>query len=108
MPYGSYRTTDGRLVWRLGVAVTLALQLLAALALGKKVYVYMVQEVLVMVLLVAVSVAAILLLLVAFVLFREGIRRAALWAKTWVARVAGSNHRHRRHSEPMVHLHLRR
>jgi hypothetical protein len=102
MPYGSYRTTVGRLVWQMGLAAVLALQLLAALALGKRVYVYMVQEVLVVILLIAMSVAALLLLLVAFVLSQEGIRRAALWMKTGVLRLAKLSHRHAVPPAPII------
>src|SRR5208282_4427419 len=91
MPDGTYRTTVGRLIWRTGLAVVLALQLLAVLALGKRVY--MVQEALVGMLVIAISVAATLLLLVAFVLFQDGARRAALWMKSGISRFAKLNHR---------------
>ena len=86
----------------MGLAAVLALQLLVALALGKRVFVYMVQEVLVVILLIAMSVAALLLLLVAFVLSQEGIRRAALCMKTGVLRLAKLNHRHSVPPAPII------
>jgi hypothetical protein len=83
----SYRTTIGRLIWRMGVAAVLAVLLLAALAFGKMVY-FMVQEALVVMLLIAITVVVLWLFLVAFVLFQEGIRRAVLWVKTGIAQLA--------------------
>lgn len=88
----SYRTMVGRMIWQLGMAGVLALSLLAALLLEKKVY--MLQEALVVMLLVAVSVAVILLLLVVFVLFQAGIRQAALWLKTGIVRLGKLSHGH--------------
>jgi hypothetical protein len=87
MPDERYRTAIGRLIWQIGMAAVLALQLLVVLAIGKKVY--MVQEVLVVMLLTAISVAAILLLSVAFVLLQEGIRRAFHSAMTGLLRLTG-------------------
>jgi hypothetical protein len=92
MSDGNYRTAVGRMIWRMGVAVVLALQLLAALALGKRFY--MVQEVFVVMLLIAITVAALLLLLVAIVLFQEGMRRPALWMKSGMQRIVKLSHRH--------------
>jgi hypothetical protein len=79
------------MTWRTGVAVMLALQILAALVPGKKVY--MLQEILVVMILTAITVAAIWLFLVAFVLFQEGIRRAVLWIKSGIAQLALLSHR---------------
>jgi hypothetical protein len=87
MSNGSYRTTIGRFIWRMGVAALLAVLLLAALAFGKMVY-FMVQEALVVMLLIAITVVALWLFLVAFVLFQEGIRRAVLWTKNGIVRLA--------------------
>jgi hypothetical protein len=50
---------------------------------------YTVQEFLVVLFLLAVSTATILVFAVACILFQEGIRRAILWAKTGVMRLAG-------------------
>jgi hypothetical protein len=50
---------------------------------------YMVEEFLVVLFLLAVSTATILVFAVAFILFQEGIRRAVLWLKTGVMRLAG-------------------
>jgi hypothetical protein len=106
MPDRNYRTTVGRLIWRLGVAIVLALQLLAALAVGRKFY--MVQEVFVVMLLIAIAVAALLLLLVAIVLFQEGIRRPALWMKTGLLRIVKLSHRQVSPPEPLSPPALRR
>jgi hypothetical protein len=88
----NFRTAVGRLIWQMGVAVALALSLLAVLALGKRVY--MLQEALVGMLLIAISVAVILILSVGFVLFQAGIRRAVLWIATGMSRLAKLSHRH--------------
>jgi hypothetical protein len=58
----------------------LALLLVAAMWFLTKIYV--VQEVLVVLFLLAASMVTILVLAVVFILFQEGIRRAALWART--------------------------
>jgi hypothetical protein len=50
---------------------------------------YNVQEFLAVLLLLAVLTAIVLIFAVGIVLFQEGIRRAALWAKTSVVRVVG-------------------
>jgi len=62
----------------------LALLLVAAMRLLTKLY--MVQEILVVVLLLAIATVTILAFAVAFILFHEGLRRAALWAKAGVIR----------------------
>jgi hypothetical protein len=49
---------------------------------------YTVQEFLAVLLLLAISTATILVFAVAFILFQEGIRRAVLWVKTGVIRLA--------------------
>src|SRR6266705_6551263 len=92
MSEGSYRMISGRLVWRIAVAV-LALPLLAALALGEKVYVYMVQEVLVGMLVIVISLAAVLLLRITFIIFQEGMRRFVLWMKTGILQLAKWSYR---------------
>ena len=71
--------------------MVLALQLFAALALGKRFY--LVQEVFVVMLLIAITVAALLLLLVAFVLVQEGMRRPVLWMKSGMQRIVRLSHR---------------
>jgi hypothetical protein len=96
----NYRTVVGRLVWQMGMALALALSLLAALALVRKVY--MVQEALIVMLLTALSVAVILLLLVGFVLFQAGIRRAILLMTTGAARLAKFSHRHVGATGPII------
>src|SRR5271170_2773026 len=106
MPDGNYQTTVGRMIWRMGVAVVLALQLLAALALGKRFY--MVQEVFVVMLLIAITVAALLLLLVAIVLFQEGMRRPALWMKSGMQRIVRLSHRPVRPADTLSPPPLRR
>lgn len=58
--------------------------------------VYIVQEFLAVLVLLAVSAAAILVFAFAFILFQEGIRRAAIWAKTDVIRLAGLSPRNQR------------
>ena len=78
----------------------LALPLLAALALWKRVY--MVQEALVVMLLVALTVAIILLLLVGFVLFQAGMRGAILWMTTGIARLAKLSHRPVTPADPII------
>jgi hypothetical protein len=88
----NYRTAVGRLIWYMGVAVALALSLLAVLALGKRVY--MLQEALVGMLLVAISVTVILIISVCFVLFQAGIRQAIQWMTTGMSRLAKLSHRH--------------
>jgi hypothetical protein len=60
-----------------------------ASALGFAMTFYTVQEFLAVLLLLAVLTAIILVFAVGIVLFQEGIRRAALWAKTSVVRVVG-------------------
>ena len=106
MPDRNYRTTVGRMIWRMGVALALALQLLAALALGKKFY--MVQEVFVVMLLIAITVAALLLLLVACVLFQEGMRRPVLWMKSGMQRIVRLSHRPVRPADTLSPPPLRR
>lgn len=56
---------------------------------GIKMNFYNVQEFLAVLLLLAVLTAIILVFSVGIVLFQEGIRRAALWAKTSFVRVVG-------------------
>jgi hypothetical protein len=87
-----YRTAVGRLIWQMGVALVLALSLVAVLALGKRVYMF--QEALVGMLLIAISVAVILILSLCFVLFQAGIRQAFLWMTTGMSRLAKLSHRH--------------
>jgi len=87
----NYRTTVGRLIWHMGMVLVLALSLLAALAVMKRVY--MVQEALVVMLVTALLVAAILFLLVCFVLFQAGIRQAILWTITVIPSLARLSHR---------------
>jgi len=91
----------------MAVAV-LALPLLAALALDKKVYVYMLQEVLIVKLLTAISVAAIMLLSVAFVLFQDGMRRVVLWIKTGILQLAKLSRRQVGHPDPIIQPPLQR
>jgi hypothetical protein len=95
------------MTWRMGMAFVLALPLVAALALGKIVY-FIVQEVLVVMLLTGVSVAVVLLLSVVFVLFQEGVRRAALWIKTGILRLAKLSHRHVIPPDPIIQPPLQR
>jgi hypothetical protein len=76
----SYRENIGKQTWPISVWITLALLLFAAMRYATKLY--MVQEILVVLLLVAVSTVTILVLVVAVILFQEGIRRTALWAKS--------------------------
>jgi hypothetical protein len=90
----------GRLIWQMGTAVVLALPLLAALALGKRVY--MVQEALVVTLLVAILVAVILLFLVAFVLFQPVVRRSVRWMTNGMARLVRLGHHQVSTSDPIV------
>jgi hypothetical protein len=87
-------------MWQMGMALVLALSLLAALTLVKRIY--MVQEALIVMLLTALSVAVILLLLVGFVLFQAGIRRAILLMTTGAARLAKFSHRHVGATDPIV------
>lgn len=87
MPGRSYRESIGKQTGLLGVWITLALPLVAAMRFLTKLYV--VQEILVVVLLLAVSTVTILAFAVAFISLHAGIRRAALWAKAGVIRHAG-------------------
>jgi hypothetical protein len=89
------------------MAFVLALPLVAALALGKIVY-FIVQEVLVVMLLTGISVAVVLLLSVVFVLFQEGMRRAALWIKTGILRLAKLSHRQVIPPDPIIQPPLQR
>jgi hypothetical protein len=63
--------------------------LLLVTAMGFAMNFYTVQEFLAVLLLLAVLTGTILVFAVAFILFQEGIRRAVLWAKTGVIRLAG-------------------
>jgi hypothetical protein len=69
------------------VRIMLALLLVATMAFTMKLY--MVQEILVLLLVLAVSTVTIFVFAVAFILLQEGIRRAVLWAKIGVVRLAG-------------------
>jgi hypothetical protein len=63
-----------------------ALLLVAAMGYVRKLY--MVQEILVVLLLIAVPTLTVFVFTVAFILIQEGIRRAVLWAKTDIVRLA--------------------
>jgi hypothetical protein len=84
----------------MGMVLVLALSLLAALAVMKKVY--MVQEALVVMLVTALLIAAILLLLVCFVLFQAAIRRTILWTITVVPSLARFSHHQVATPSPIV------
>ena len=96
----NHRTTVGRLIWQMLIVLVLALSLLVALALMKRVY--MVQEALVVMLVTALLVAAILFLLVCFVLFQAGIRRTILWTITVVPSLARFSHRQVATPNPII------
>jgi hypothetical protein len=84
----------------MGMVLVLALSLLAALALMKRVY--MVQEALVVMFVTALLVAAILFLLVCFVLFQAGIRRTILWTIAVIPSLARFSHRQVATSNPII------
>ena len=96
----NYRTTVGRLIWQMGMVLVLALSLLIALALMKRVY--MVEEALVVMLVTALSVTAILFLLICFVLFQAGMRQAFLWTITVIPSLARFNHRQVATPNPII------
>jgi|SRR5580704_1668812 len=96
----NYRTTVGRLIWQMGMVLVLALSLLAALALMKRVY--MVEEALVVMLVTAILVTSILFLLICFVLFQAGIRQAILWTITVVPSLARFSHRQVTNPHPII------
>jgi hypothetical protein len=82
----SYQQSIGAQTWRIGVWITLALLVVAAVRALTKLYI--VQEILVVLLLLAISTVTILTLAVALILLQEGIRRAALWTKIGLIRLA--------------------
>lgn len=82
----SYQQSIGAQTWRIGVWITHALLLVAAVRFLTKLYI--VQEILVVLLLLAISTVTILALAVALILLHEGIRRAALWTKIALIRLA--------------------
>jgi hypothetical protein len=84
----------------MGMVLVLALSLLAALGLMKRVY--MVQEALVVMFVTALLVAAILFLLVCFVLFQAGIRRTILWTIAVIPSLARFSHRQVATSNPII------
>jgi hypothetical protein len=96
----NHRTTVGRLIWQMGMALVFALSLFAALAVMKKVY--MVQEALVVMFVTALLVAAILFLLVCFVLFQAAISRTILWTITVVPSLARFSHRQVASTNPII------
>jgi hypothetical protein len=82
----SYQQSIGAQTRRIGVCITLALLLVAAVRFLTKLYI--VQEILVVLFLLAISTVTILTFAVAFMLLQEGIRRAALWTKIGLIRLA--------------------
>jgi uncharacterized membrane protein YesL len=96
----NHRNTAGRLIWQMGMVLVLALSLLAALAVMKRVY--MVQEALIVMFVTALFVAAVLFLLVCFVLFQAGIRQAIQWTITVVPSLARFSHRQVATPSPIV------
>jgi hypothetical protein len=82
----NYRDNIGKQTWSIGVRIMLALLLVAAMRNATKLY--MVQEILVVLFVVAVSMMTIFVLVAAFILFQEGIRRTAHWAKVGIIRFA--------------------
>jgi hypothetical protein len=100
------RTTVGRLLWQMGMALVLALSLLAALAVMKRVY--MVQEAVVVMFVTALLVTVVLFLLVCFVLFQAGIRQAILWTITVVPSLARFSHRQVATPDPIIPAHFHR
>ncbi len=95
-----YRTTVGRLIWRIATAVVLALFLLPVLVFLTKEY--MVQEILIVTLVVAISVAALLVLMIVFVLFQEGTRRAILSTKNGLLRLVKLIHPQVNPPDPII------
>ena len=91
MPDERYRTTIGRSFWKKVVVVVLSLQVLDALAVGRKAYVA--EEALVVILLIAISIAVLLLLAVVIVLIQAGIRGGVLWMTIGIVRLANLRHR---------------
>jgi membrane protein YdbS with pleckstrin-like domain len=89
MPGRNHRESVGKQIWQIGAWIALALLLVGTIRFLTKLY--MVQEILLVLLLVAVSTVTILAFAVALILFHEGIRRAALWAKAGVIRHASLN-----------------
>lgn len=102
----NFRTTVGRLLWQMGMALVLALSLLAALAVMKRVY--MVQEAFVVMFVTALLVTAILFLLVCFVLFQAGIRQAILWTIAVIPSLARFSHRQVATPDPIIPPHFHR
>jgi hypothetical protein len=83
----SYRESIGiRRFLGIGVRIMLALLLVAAMGFLMKLYV--VQEILAVLLLLAVPTVTILVFGVAFILVQEGVRRAVLWTRTGIVRLA--------------------
>ena len=79
----------GEVMHRRGKRILLALLCLATMPMILRQY--QVQEIFVALLALAVALVVVLLLVVAFVLLYDGVRRAAVWASTYVTRLTGAN-----------------
>jgi len=82
----SYLESIGTRTCPIGVRLLLVSLLVIAMRSAAKLYI--VQELLVVPLLVGVLITTIFLIAIAFILFQEGIRRTATWAKIGLMRLA--------------------
>jgi hypothetical protein len=89
MRHRSNGDSVGEVMRRRGLRILLALLCLAATPVILRQY--QVQEIFVALLALAFTLVVVLLLVVAFVLLYDGVRRAAVWVKTYVTRLTGSN-----------------
>lgn len=104
MRHRSHGDSVGEVTRRRGKRILLGLLCLATMPMILRQY--QVQEIFVALLTLAFALVVVLLLLVAFVLLHDGVRRAVLWAKTYVARLADANSLSP--SEPVVQTSMRR
>jgi hypothetical protein len=91
----------GEVMRRRGKRILLALLCLGAMPMILRQY--QVQEIFVALLTLTFALVVVLLLLVAFVLLHGGVRRAAVWVKTHVARLTRANNLDSREPGPPAH-----